>query len=136
MMEKFDFEDTLDMLKDVIKDRRDYVYESHPEAGLTCHYVWNGEPDCVVGHVLVKIGISKADLQYGETRDAKHGKYSQGSAGNLLQDLRDNGVVWFDRDATTLLGKAQAHQDSGVPWGEAVKYAEGYVRGQRSERSI
>ena len=101
----------------VSKFGEDYVYPQGE--GLKCDYVRNGAPSCLVGQVLAASGVplerlAEADLEY----------FGSGTpAGDLLQELKDEGVIDFDLGSHLLLVNAQYHQDAKVAWGESVKRA-------------
>lgn len=101
----------------VSKFGEDYVYPQGE--GLKCDYVRNGAPSCLVGQVLAASGVplerlAEADLEY----------FGSGApAGDLLQDLKHEGVIDFDLGSHLLLTNAQHHQDTKVAWGEAVRLA-------------
>lgn len=105
----------------VSKFGADYVYPQGE--GLKCDYVRNGAPSCLVGQVLAASGVplerlAKADQEY----------FCTGApAGDLLQELKNEGVIDFDLGSHLLLVNAQYHQDARVAWGESVKRAKDSV---------
>ena len=92
---------------------RDYVYEKrwNPESrgGNGCHYVYNDEPDCLIGKVMIRAGWATIDEL----------KSIEGSRPN-----KDN-KVWprLTWPARGILLAAQAAQDSGRTWGKALDKA-------------
>jgi hypothetical protein len=61
---------TLRALKQVVTEAgEEWTYVRRPNAtgiGTGCVYVHNGEPDCIAGRVLHKLGVSTADLSKWE----------------------------------------------------------------------
>lgn len=94
----------------------DYVY-TKSEFGK-CDYVRDGEPSCIVGHVLVKVGVPIERLRQADTACFGGGI----GAGKLLIELEDEGTLKYDSYARVLLRQAQDAQDDSIEWGEAVKY--------------
>lgn len=105
-----DYDTALSVLTEVVAERPSFVYDP-PDRGR-CVYVSGGEPSCGVGHALVRLGIPVADLAQLDSRDVSAG------------DLDTTGLVAFSDEATRLLlARFQEHQDSGVPWQEALRRA-------------
>jgi hypothetical protein len=94
----------------------DYVYEGE---GTFCAYVASGEPSCIVGNALHRLGVSIPTL-------VKMDKCAIGgsviTSRKVLDVLEDSGFT-LDGDVITLLSTAQTLQDDEVPWGEAVRAA-------------
>jgi hypothetical protein len=103
-----------------------HVYEMRDsEHGLSCVYVYQGEPDCIVGKFLANAGVS-LDL----LKEADNNTFGGGiSAYGLLGNLVDRGVITIEGDAFTALCRLQGSQDEGTPWGEAVHEAMEAIRG-------
>lgn len=117
------------LLREAVTERgKDYVYvspytgESGP--GTVCYYVHDSRsedgtpaaaPGCLVGLVLHKAGVSLDDLRGVGFQPADM----------ALEDLRDAGLLTFEPDLTSLLGRVQARQDNGEPWGPVVRDALG-----------
>lgn len=82
-----------------------YVYkkeEREEEAWpVKCRYQENGEPSCIVGHVLNRLGV-----EYDP-------RWDEGS--QSAQDIIPEGAV------QKALQAAQSRQDGGNPWGRALK---------------
>jgi len=94
----------------------DYVYQGHgtrdPLGVLVCHYVHNGKPDCLVGHVAHRHGVPLDIL-------AKHEGASAYAFANIA----------FTQKACAVLVAAQAEQDRQKPWHLALtKAREAYHR--------
>ena len=108
----------------VAEKGEDFVYNKHSEGdayGPSCRYVWNGEPDCIVGQLLARMGVpvdrlAKADGALGV------GTLGVG-ASILLCDLEEEGLVHVDDWKICIgLNRVQSRQDGGYTWGEAIQY--------------
>lgn len=92
----------------------DYVYEHQPTndpdalAPTTCYYVWDNQPSCIVGHVLHAAGIPLEEL-------ARH---EGGSAHIVVAAVAPHD---WDGLVGNALNSAQAMQDAGGTWGEALE---------------
>lgn len=96
------FDDAVQALKELAAERPDYVYERD-----LCVYTHeNGEPGCIVGHVLDRLGLPRPG--FDESRNT--------------QGIR---MLGFDMDDRTrrLLEDAQEYQDDRETWGAAVEIA-------------
>lgn len=103
----------LRLLREVVAERPDYVYEPPADAHELCVYQSHGEPSCVVGHVLARAGWPvRALIELDRTGV---------SAGLLHQRL--DGVT---EQAATVLAVAQNWQDVGGDhtWAGALAAAE------------
>lgn len=99
----------------------DYVYP-RKSSGMACHYAFNGEPDCIVGHVLVDLGIPVEDLMFrpGALTAAD---IARGSIGTNFADLEAWYGLKFTKTAEEMLVKAQFCQDIQHTWGWALEEA-------------
>lgn len=136
-METYTYDETLELLNAaVVKKGADFVYGSdldgrqHDRPGPSCHYAWDGKPDCIVGHVLASVGVPLAELHYGDSSNEENdfhpknpGRYALGSAAPVIEDLARDGIVDFTPVAVALLSEAQRLQDGGMSWGRAVEVA-------------
>lgn len=97
-------------VREVVAERPDFVYE--PGAG--CVYVHNGQPSCLLGHALWRLGLITADLS-----PMTNGLgITAGIPG--LESLDQSELNWLDL--------AQGEQDLGSDWAHALVVAErGYV---------
>lgn len=84
----------------------DYVYRVPDDRGA-CVYINDGQPSCLVGHVLVAAGVPVERLEVWEDTAARE------VVGHLGPDD-------WDYDLGEALNRAQETQDSGAPWGEAL----------------
>lgn len=96
----------------------DYVYEQRKpdDFGETCDYIRDGQPSCIVGHVLVAAGVRPEVLSNHEGEGAY-------SAINTLAHCggQEGLIEWAaDNDLRSALNDAQGAQDAGRTWGEAL----------------
>lgn len=107
----------LELLEEVVTEHgSETVYQKAITAWTNgterCVYtVDDGSPSCLVGHVLVRAGITAERID-------EMGINEGTSARNLY--LHFDGI---ERDASKVLQAAQAVQDQGRPWGEALEAA-------------
>jgi hypothetical protein len=111
MSEFLTYDRALELLREVIFEKgEDFVYEAvGPDE--ECLYVHDGRPACIVGHVLVRAGVSLAELVEVETctpMDTHRGPAF---------------LTWADEHARRLLTRVQDGQDNGKPWGVALDVA-------------
>lgn len=83
----------------------DYVYDQKDPGGM-CYYIRDGQPSCIVGHVLVMAGVEPERIGLKEYL----------GAWRAVPELTD-----WDPDIVKALSDAQAAQDHGAPWGEALE---------------
>lgn len=92
------------------------IEDAMPGGGVSksCVYVHNGCASCLIGHALWDAGYVGNSLE--QTGD-NHVEVAE-----LLHKL---GIYHeFTRDEIGWLAQAQQQQDKGMPWGEAVAYAD------------
>lgn len=113
-MEQIDARRALELLIDVVDQYgEDVVYQKVPldrNNGVGCRYEYEGNPSCLVGHVLVKAG---ADLSVLKGLDVI------GAPADKIYTL----VGGVDPAASRVLQAAQDIQDRGDSWGEALDEA-------------
>lgn len=111
------FDMALEALNAAVDEKGDdYVYEGE---GTFCAYVANGEPSCIVGNALHRLGVSiptLAEMDYCAIGGAVI------TSPKVLEVLEYRGFT-LDYDAVMLLSAAQTLQDDQVPWGDAVRVA-------------
>lgn len=90
-----------------------YSYADDWDGLESCFYFYEGEPSCIVGHVLARAGVRISECD----------GVNQGSVDQLVGD-------WILVDPVTqdYLCILQIAQDSGVPWGECLAEAESKLR--------
>lgn len=103
-------------LRAVVAERPDYVYDSgdrNEYGDMTCNYVQDGTPSCLVGHVLFRLGIPLTELS---AFDVAGGASADGVARLVLDGVTESTIkgLWF----------AQHAQDHGDTWAEALAAAE------------
>ena len=94
----------------VAQEQPDHVYEKG-EAGK-CNYERNGQPSCIVGHAMHRLGVSVSDLREFDASET-----------SAVEDIIEMNPDMFDKDdklGMKLLIEAQNNQDQEVPWGLAV----------------
>ena len=89
----------------------DYVYENRDK----CLYAIDGQPSCIVGHVLKEIDPDAFErvVQFESDRYQNRGDTSFGNVAVALK-------LDFDEDQLRALKRMQREQDSGTPWGTVV----------------
>lgn len=94
-------------LRIVALERPDYVYEKPiVYGGKACLYAYQGEPSCLIGQVLHRLGLPLDRMPENEP------------IGRVWRDLG------IERDTALLWQAAQGVQDNGGTWGIAFKAAE------------
>jgi hypothetical protein len=78
-----------------------------------CFYVHDGQPACLIAHVLHRAGVPLALLAAREGLNAEI----------VLDQLARQGVIRVDPETAATLAAAQRLQDSGASWDEAVAQA-------------
>lgn len=102
---------------EVANERPDHVYETANTD--VCLYQVDGQPSCIVGHALARLG---APAELLRTLDSE--ELTIGSAFVDVEALERD-----DKDEAEFLHRVQNAQDIGVPWGEAVRRARSDMRG-------
>jgi hypothetical protein len=100
-------------LRQIAHDQPDHVCPylgSETDRTMTCAYFAEGQPSCIVGHILARHGITQDDL----------GPLNHGAD---VSDLVMNEIIDIDLWTEDLLLVAQQEQDAGSPWGRAVQEA-------------
>lgn len=133
----FGKEDVLAMLERAVEAKgADYVDPGSIETYGSCEYAKNGAPSCIVGHVFDYLGLDVTKLENGIVQDEVLVERFYVSPDERLDfdtyrfdpsfyrgAKLEEPEVEFTKEAVTLLGYAQAQQDVGKTWGEAVKFA-------------
>ena len=115
-METLTLEDILLSTKRAIAEMgSDYVYVRVPAeddhfTDMVCRYFYEGQPSCIVGHVVAIL-----DLPHPP----------EGEAPNRMNDrLFAAGTnVRIETDGVAFLTYIQKHQDFGIPWGQSYDLA-------------
>jgi hypothetical protein len=103
----------LELLAAVVQGREDYVYEKveNEDGEGICVYIHNGQPSCLVGHALVAGGVLTVD------------QLAAVEISTSAEDLVGDFPAALSAGAGELLAQAQAQQDNGRPWADALAAA-------------
>lgn len=120
-MTEYNFETVVSKLQAIVDAKgADHVYQQR-ENGVTgdkgCMYVYGGQPDCLVGHLLVELGVPGADLDY---LNPDREEISEIPIHAAEQRLEGKYGISFSPSASSLLSEVQSRQDRGYAWGEAL----------------
>ena len=107
----------INMLGEIVDGHEDYVDRT------TAYYV-NGDPQCIVGHVLAAYGYNE------DWFAARAGSFTM-QVPRLVNEFR----LPFSKQAVRLLEAAQAEQDSGESWGRAYQAAVAEMNAMRESES-
>jgi hypothetical protein len=105
--------DALRALEEAVAEKgEDYAYTGFDEEDprfACCLYVYGGQPSCIVGNALHRLGIPLDAFEPYE--------------GKEIIDVVAR-VNWpIEVDAVDVLAVAQGEQDAGRPWGKALAKA-------------
>ncbi|MFD9734396.1 hypothetical protein [Umezawaea sp. NPDC059074] len=123
-VEPLSYERAQQLAREVVAEHgADYVYVKQPNGDfdcedrpvLSCFYVVDDAPSCLVAHVLHRHGVPL---------DAFDG-YEHENAKDVVPALVDS-----DAAAVLFLNTAQKEQDEGIPWGRALDIAACVVAGR------
>jgi hypothetical protein len=125
------YEKALSAMRGAVADRgADYVYpESEKTFAGTCQYLTeDGRASCLVGEVLVRVGVPAESLPKWIPGERSSSLEAVPMASSLLGNLESAGVLTFERNRTQVfLDTAQDEQDNGQTWGVALERAEAAV---------
>lgn len=117
-------EGAIGLLRMVVFEKgADFRYQkvASPNGYPWCVNFHEGQPSCIVGHVLANLGLTGEDA--GRWRVAGDVGVSE-----TFGRLDGTEFGWTaDTDAADILTIAQSQQDNGMTWGEALSAAEGLV---------
>lgn len=124
----YSYAQTLQFLLDAVAVKgEDYVYEGVDDNGggdaMRCYYARNGEPDCIVGHVLHKLGVPIEKMEYNQETKNNVDVISHKTIHSHFYTLRSEYGINFSERARRLLAVVQGFQDSDYSWGDAVQSA-------------
>lgn len=114
-------EQALLLLRKVVFEKgADYVYKGpNPDRPTICYNVWDGQPSCIIGHVLAELGLKASDYE----DQALGAELSITSLAGLLRSSKT--FEWdISGDAVKVLSVAQEMQDEGHSWGAALEAAQ------------
>lgn len=126
----YSYEDVVSRIQGIIDVAgADHVYVRRDDRNVPCLYACEGKPDCIVGHLLVQLGIPVEDLEYNPSFEpgTKYDLSTEG-IGTHFQHLHINRNISFDREGEQFLRVLQSEQDSELSWGEA------FINAQRAAR--
>lgn len=75
----------------------------------------SGEPVCIIGHVLVGLGLTADNLKYP---DGRTGIVNNGM--NIDELVLVDTEIQMDEQAVRVFRAAQVRQDTGESWGDAA----------------
>jgi hypothetical protein len=107
-------------LREEVRGNEEYRYippggtEGFPRR---CVYAYNGEPSCLIGKVLVRLGASVDQLQQLDG-------LLFASADTLYDEHASDIGIAVDENAAQIFSAAQSRQDAGYRWDEALARAE------------
>ena len=84
---------------------------AHVDESSGRYVVEDGQPGCIIGHLVAALDVEVFELMVKEP-DA----YNFYGFGEIYGDAEK-----FDPETFHALGRLQAYQDNGDPWGEAVR---------------
>jgi hypothetical protein len=122
-MRKVSGEQVLKLLEQVTAEKgTDYRYpeELFLKSNVCVNFTSDGQPSCIVGHVLPKLGV---DYEIAVAYEIDGGS----SAASTVRTLEEYGHTGFTHEALAALATAQNFQDFGWTWGEAVEAARASV---------
>lgn len=109
------YDDVLRALNEAVKAKGyNHVYARHGDE-YYCYNVWEGKPDCIVGHALVYLGVP---IEWFEVDNR-----AIDDVGDVCKSLFLQDTFEFTHTARMMLGQVQSDQDGGMTWGEAVTRA-------------
>ena len=105
-------------LKGEIMGNETYVYEKDQNG--YCFYVKDGQPSCLIGRALHRLGVGINLLsEYDVAQDGGTDAWS------VCRGLQQRGIMTFDDIVPGLFRTVQVRQDEGRPWGEVVEWSIG-----------
>lgn len=114
---------------EIVREKGDEFIYPVSERGGSCRYVWHGEPDCLVGIILARMGVPIERLSECE-----------GDSGSMVLDhLHEHGVVGdIERGVRDYLSTLQRWQDEGKTYGIVLQAGElwlsAYTLGQAHQK--
>lgn len=107
-MRKIGYNELLTTLTEIVSKSPEYVYQwVWVGESSRCRYVDQGQPSCLIGHVLHHLGVSIEELE----------------AFDMQEDTAAKDIdVWEDNKTEKLASLVQLEQDLGRTWEEALGY--------------
>lgn len=99
-------EAVIDEVRNLANQRPDHVYQREADTAM-CRYRHDDEPGCIMGHALANLAPNYRPREgYG------------------IRDVLVEAGLTVEYQQRCWLGEVQSNQDSGDPWGEAVRKAD------------
>lgn len=118
----YDVNEVLQVAQEIVDEfGPDYVYVK-PSSGL-CQYVHEGQPSCLVGQILVRLGAQVDVLSVPENASIQDNGHGLGVE-DLLEKLSPTwGTLGFTltENAIKVLVEIQNAQDTDNTWGRALE---------------
>lgn len=105
----------IDSLYEIVAENPDYVYGDQDAEGFCCYFDDEGEPSCLVGHVLARNGITAEQVEPVKVSCAP-------------AVIREIAEIQLSLEAKILFDSVQCWQDMWEPWARALKLAEDEVK--------
>lgn len=111
---KIDEHQAIATLRELAQGNEDFVYTKHDRA---CLYVHDGQPDCLVGQALHKLGVPLDALERIQDGDAFE---------TTAIDVVTDDAFELTDGAVRVFKAAQAEQDNRQRWADALRAAEAW----------
>lgn len=114
----FTLEQVRNTAEEVVLGNEDFVYT---DFNSKCTYAKNGQPSCLVGKILFKLGVPIQNLEVLDTKSLCNDSpcFMWKSSLDYLESID----FTFDDRVITYLDKLQSQQDNGTSWGKALEKA-------------
>lgn len=112
-------------VREIAAEQPDFVYHEPPGA-VSCVYVHDGRPSCIIGQALWALGLIDATLEHDETPVLQPGTvYSPAKPNKVTsRDLFKHLGIEVDTEEAKWLRAVQSFQDSQFCWLLAVERAD------------
>ena len=121
-MDKLGVEEVEALLEEIVASKPDgYKYEQHDgvmaDGGYypTCTYFWKGCADCIIGHLLARLGFGPDDIGYG--------RIVEGCERGKAEAYRPAIAARFTAEAVVFMQRVQTEQDRDATWRNALNTA-------------
>lgn len=105
----------IDSLYEIVAENPDYVYDDQDAGGFCRYFNDEGEPSCVVGHVIAQHGITAEQVE----------PVKNSCAPVVIREITE---IQLSLEAKVLFSSVQGWQDMRQPWARALKIAESEVK--------
>lgn len=128
VLEPVTLDEGIAAVRAVIAGRETIVYEKVTVDGdPECVYFEGGEPSCVIGHALVRLGRWTLD----RLRYLDHGA----AGGSVAAVDLPRYLPGLPAEVAVVFNAVQKAQDDGVPWGVALRRGELRYRSLKTDRA-